>query len=143
MVSHEPSRADDVSLQILKAVQKIQEDNVRYDARFASLESKMEQWETRSNNLQTYVTQLSDSINDKQARSSGASPSNTVINPKSLNSITLRSGKHVRFQDVDDKDMDGELDEEIICEAPPLSHGDCSNSESPDEEHSSLPSTTV
>ena len=36
-----------MKLQILEVVQKLQKDNNRKEARFASLEAKIEQWEAR------------------------------------------------------------------------------------------------
>ena len=46
----------DVKLQILEVVQKLQKDKNREEARFASLEAKIEQWEARMTNLQSLAT---------------------------------------------------------------------------------------
>ncbi|XP_028769798.1 uncharacterized protein LOC114727232 [Neltuma alba] len=115
------SRDDDKLGQILKGIQvmndNISKNEVRSEARFASIESKMEQTKTRTNNLSSYVTQLSNNISDQQAKNLGTMPSNTVINPKSVNAICLRSGKKVGpIQDLSD---DEEVDEEIEVENPP------------------------
>nr|KYP31036.1 Transposon Ty3-G Gag-Pol polyprotein [Cajanus cajan] len=87
------------------------------DSCFTNIMNKFEQMEVKHDNLNSFVTQLSNKKSDEQARSSGATPSNTVINPKSLNAISLRSGRKVRFED---KEGDEQI-EEIVCESPPLS----------------------
>ena len=79
----------DVKLQILEVVQKLQKDKNRKEARFASLEAKIEKWETRMTNLQSLATQLSNRICDQQARASEEIPSVAMTNPKELNVINL------------------------------------------------------
>ncbi|XP_028802077.1 uncharacterized protein LOC114757251 [Neltuma alba] len=64
------------------------------------------------------MTKFSNNISETQARSSGSMPSNTMINPKSLNAITLRSGKKVDFNE---ELGDDEVDEEIVVESPSTS----------------------
>ncbi|XP_028786499.1 uncharacterized protein LOC114742397 [Neltuma alba] len=65
----------------------------KFEAGFATLENRMEQWETRNSNLTSYVTKLSNGMSEQQAKASGSVPSNTMIHSKSLNAITLKSGK--------------------------------------------------
>ena len=85
----------------------------QFENNFATVYSKIEQLETRHDNLNGFVTQMSNTMNDQQAKTSGKMPSNTVINPKSLNAIELRSGKRVQFAEEEGCD-----DED---ESPPVS----------------------
>ncbi|XP_028756059.1 uncharacterized protein LOC114715386 [Neltuma alba] len=89
---------------------EIANNNSLTNSRMSALEQKIEQWETKSANLNNFVTQMSNTLNDLQARSGGSLPSNTVINPKSLNAISLRSGRQVGKQvsftlDEDDEQL--------------------------------------
>ena len=97
----------DVKLQILEVVQKLQKDKNREEARFASLEAKIEQWEARMANLQSLATQLSNRICDQQARTNEEITFVTMTNPKELNVINLRSGKKVG---VDEGENDDEVE---------------------------------
>ena len=58
----------DVKLQILEVVQNLQKDKNCKEARFASLEAKIEQWEARMTNLQSLATQLSNRNHDQPQR---------------------------------------------------------------------------
>ncbi|XP_028774895.1 uncharacterized protein LOC114731806 [Neltuma alba] len=82
----------------------------------------MEQWETRTSNLTSYVTKLSNGMSEQQAKASGSMSSNTVINPKSLNAITLRRGKEIGAKTVqfkDDEEGEEPVDKEIEVESAP------------------------
>ncbi|KAJ8764186.1 hypothetical protein K2173_005114 [Erythroxylum novogranatense] len=89
----------------------IQQDSSKTAGRFNALEKRMEQWETKAENINSYVTQLSNNMSENQAKSSGSIPSNTVMNPKSLNVIALRSGKQVRFKPQEEDEICEEDDE--------------------------------
>ncbi|XP_028768551.1 uncharacterized protein LOC114726152 [Neltuma alba] len=89
---------------------EIANNNSLTNYRMSALDQKIEQWETKSANLNNFVTQMSNTLNDLQARSGGSLPSNIVINPKSLNAISLRSGRQVGKQvnftlDEDDEQL--------------------------------------
>ena len=64
-------------------------------SKFAALEKRIEWWKTKTSNMNGYVSQLANSISDIQARISRNLPSNTFVNPKSINAISLRSEKTV------------------------------------------------
>ena len=95
-----------MKLQILEVVQKLQKDKNRKEARFASLEAKIEQWEARMTSLQSLATQLSNCIHDNQARENEEITFVTMTNPKEINAINLRSGKKMGFDE-------GENDDEV------------------------------
>ncbi|KAJ8771113.1 hypothetical protein K2173_023438 [Erythroxylum novogranatense] len=83
-----------------KSIQRHREphptDSAKNAARFSALEKRMEQWETKVENMSAYVTQLSNNLSDNQARA--VDPFLQHGNkPKSLNAIELRSGKKVHF----------------------------------------------
>ena len=96
-----------MQLQILEVVKKLQKDKNRKEARFATLEAKIEQWEARMANLQSLATQLSNRICDQQARTNEEITFVTMTNPKELNAINLRSGKKVG---VDEGGNDDEVE---------------------------------
>ncbi|XP_028789044.1 uncharacterized protein LOC114745071 [Neltuma alba] len=52
---------------------------------------------------------VTNTLNEVQAKIGGVLPSNTVINPKSLNAITLRSGKQVKFATDDKEDYNSQM----------------------------------
>ncbi|KAK4260242.1 hypothetical protein QN277_003385 [Acacia crassicarpa] len=102
---------------ISSTLQKLQGDMAKDGNQMAYMCKKLEELELKHNNVQSHLTQLSNSVSDVHAKTSDSIPSNTVINPKSLNAIDLRSGKKVRFPE----EADINVDEEIEVESPRLS----------------------
>ncbi|XP_028776160.1 uncharacterized protein LOC114732656 [Neltuma alba] len=100
---------------IASILQKMQGDKVNDSAQLTNLCKRFEALEMKNNTLTSHVTQVSNTVSDLQAKNGGGLPSNTVINPKSLNAINLRSGRVVKFSNEDDE----EVDEEIECDSPP------------------------
>ena len=131
-----PSDGDDVSKSLAIGFRnmeslitsKANETRECMKSELEKVDNRMAQWEIKNANLEEYVMKLSNSFNELQARTSGPTPSNTVINPKSLNAINLRSGKTLhpiippkkRVQFVVDEEEGEEepVDEEIVVEDP-------------------------
>ncbi|XP_028771857.1 uncharacterized protein LOC114729069 [Neltuma alba] len=98
---------------IASILQKMQGDKVNDSAQLTNLCKRFEALEMKNNTLTSHLTQVSNTVSDLQAKNGGGLPSNTVINPKSLNAINLRSGRVVKFSNEDDE----EVDEEIECDS--------------------------
>ena len=131
-----PSDGDDVSKSLAIGFRnmeslitsKANETRECMKSELEKVDNRMAQWEIKNANLEEYVMKLSNSFNELQARTSGPTPSNTVINLKSLNAINLRSGKTLhpiippkkRVQFVVDEEEGEEepVDEEIVVEDP-------------------------
>ena len=74
---------------------RFDEERAHTNSKFADVFSKLELLESKNTNLTSFVTQVSDGLNEQRAKTEQGLPSNTVINPKGLNAISLRSGKQV------------------------------------------------
>ena len=57
--------------------------------------AQLKQMEAKYDNLSTFVSQLANAKSDEEAKKGGL-PSNTVVNPRALHAITLRSGKELQ-----------------------------------------------
>lgn len=73
------------------------------------LMDKVTQIEAKHENLSTFVSQMANSKSEEDAKK-GVLPSNTVVNPRGLNAITLRSGKELGLKH-NDENKDAGLDD--------------------------------
>ncbi|XP_028800455.1 uncharacterized protein LOC114755749 [Neltuma alba] len=65
----------------------------------SDVHKKLEELTLKNTDITSHLTQLSNVVNDMQAKSGDSIPCNTVINPKALNAIFLKSGRKVHFED--------------------------------------------
>ncbi|XP_028755762.1 uncharacterized protein LOC114715138 [Neltuma alba] len=104
---------------------QLKEDKALNDSQFSSIATilqrrqgdnatickKLEELELKNNTVTSHLTQVANTMSDLQARGGGI-PSNTVINPKALNAITLRSERTVHFTKEDEEDVEEEMETE-------------------------------
>ncbi|XP_057452284.1 uncharacterized protein LOC130744109 [Lotus japonicus] len=80
--------------------------NLRWQSKESSLEDMLKQMTTQNmqfqqytrssiHNLTTQIGQMATSINQLQSQNSDKLPSQTVVNPRNVSAITLRSGKQI------------------------------------------------
>ena len=86
---------------IVSILQSIQKDN-------AYVNRKLEELSSKNADITSHLTQVSNTVSDIQGKSSGSIPSNTVMNPRGLNAISLRSGRQVHFEKAETPERDEE-----------------------------------
>jgi len=124
--------ANNTLSELRKEVGSMNKEMNSMESKLSSLFNEVELMKTKHDNLSGFVTEMSNSMSEKQAQFGGTMPSNTVINPKALNAVTLRSGKkledpHFKKSKTNNEEVQ---DEEIPSSIPQES------SEQPLPEHS-------
>ncbi|XP_028789802.1 uncharacterized protein LOC114745805 [Neltuma alba] len=94
------------------------------------MHKKLEELTLKKIDITSHLIQLSNAVNDIQAKSGESIPSKTMINPEGLSAMTLRSSRKVHFEDerVDKTKVDKDVN------SPPLSPMRLGKSKSSQEE---------
>ena len=80
---------------LMKMMETLATSQLKNDAAIQRNDATAQRTDAAIQDLRNQIGQLATSLNEQKMHNSGVLPSQTIINPRDVNAITLRSGKHV------------------------------------------------